>query len=323
MNVLVTGANGFIGARLCSMLRDDGCRVRAAVRSAGQKIDGARDIIPVGDLGPGTVWRRALTDIDAVVHCAGRAHVPCRAQVAREKRGYGRGEFLLVNGDATRTLALQSAKAGVKRFIYISTVKVHGEFTPEGRTGGYAGFNEAMAPAPADAYAVSKWEGEQAVRMAAADGMQSVILRFPLVYGPGVKANFRQLITLACCGIPLPFASVHNCRSLLYLDNACDSIVRCLKHPRAAGQVFLVSDGADLSTPELIRLIAESAGRPARLFVFPPGLLNVLARLIGGSAAVQRLTGSLRIDSRKISQVLDWHPPVTVEEGILRTVKYV
>jgi len=223
-------------------------------------------------------------------------------------------EYRLVNVEGTLNLARQAAAAGIKRFIYISSIKVNGESTPLGKP-----FLSSDIPEPEDPYGVSKREAEQGLMQLAADtGMEVVIIRPPLVYGPGVKGNFATMIKLIDKGLPLPLGAVHNKRSLVGVDNLVDLIIRCIDHPAAANQVFLAGDGEDLSTTELLRGVANAMGKPARLIPVPVGLLQLSATLLGKEAVAQRLLGSLRVDITKTCELLDWRPPYTVEEGLQR-----
>jgi nucleoside-diphosphate-sugar epimerase len=224
--------------------------------------------------------------------------------------------FRAVNVDGTLNLARQAAALGVKRFVFISSVKVNGESTPPGRE-----FTEADAPNPQDAYGQSKHEAEQGLRQLSADtGMEVVIIRPPLVYGPGVKANFAALMRAVQRGWPLPLGAVHNQRSLVALSNLVDFIVTCITHPQAANQTFLVSDGQDLSTTELVRGLAQAAGVPACLLPVPVWALQAGATLLGKGDAVQRLCGNLQVDMSKARSLLGWVPPVSVEEGLRRAM---
>jgi nucleoside-diphosphate-sugar epimerase len=225
-------------------------------------------------------------------------------------------EFRSINVDSTLNLARQAAAAGINRFVFISSVKVNGESTPPGRA-----FAEIDAPNPQDAYSQSKHEAEQGLRQLGADtGMEVVVIRPPLVYGPGVKANFAALVRAVQRGWPLPLGAVHNQRSLVALDNLVDFIVTCITHPQAANQTFLVSDGQDLSTAELVRGIAQAAGVPARLLPVPVWALQAGATLLGKGDAVQRLCGNLQVDISKARSLLGWVPPVSVEEGLRRAM---
>jgi nucleoside-diphosphate-sugar epimerase len=225
-------------------------------------------------------------------------------------------EFRAVNLNGTLNLARQAAAIGVKRFLFISSVKVNGEGTQPGLA-----FTEADIPDPQDVYGLSKLEAEQGLRQIAADtGMEVVIIRPPLVYGPGVKANFASLMRAVKKGWPLPLGAIHNQRSLIALDNLVDFIVTCITHPKAANQTFLISDGQDLSTPELVRGLAEAAGTSARLLPVPVWGLEWAGRLVGKGEAVQRLCGNLQIDSSKARTLLGWKPKVSVTEGLRRAV---
>jgi nucleoside-diphosphate-sugar epimerase len=218
--------------------------------------------------------------------------------------------------DATLHLARQAAQAGVKRFIFVSSIKVNGELTRQGRP-----FTECDPPDPQDPYGISKIEAEQGLRQVAADtGMEVVIIRPPLVYGPGVKANFAALMRAVKKGMPLPLGAIHNQRSLVALDNLVDFIVTCITHPKAGNQTFLISDGQDLSTAELVRGLAEAAGTSARLLPVPVWGLEWAGRLVGKGEAVQRLCGNLQIDSSKARTLLGWKPKVSVTEGLRRAV---
>lgn len=309
MKVLVTGANGFIGRALCAHLAQRGDEVTAAVREP----DRARGIacaraVAVGDIGPATDWREALTGIEAVVHTAARVHVG----PSRGARDFAKS--LAVDAGGTRALGLAAAEAGARRFVFLSTVKVLGE-TTEGR----APFSESDPPAPApdDPYARSKAAAEaELANIAAARRLEIVVLRLPLVYGPGARANFAALVRLCRLAPPLPFASVANRRSLLFLGNLADAVALVLAHPKAAGETFMVRDGEDVSTPELIRKIAGHLGRPARLFPCPPAFLRLAARLAGQGARARRLLDSLSVDDRKLRDRLGWRPPFSLDRGL-------
>ena len=309
--VLVTGATGFVGTHLVPTLVAAGWEVRAALRSHDARAPGGCEAIVVGDLAALPDASAALAGVDAVVHLAGRAHV------MRETAEDPEAEFRRANVEATRHLAEQSVRAGARRFVFLSTVKVNGE-----RTSGRA-FTEGDAAAPEDPYGRSKWSAERALdEMSRAAGLEVAVVRPPLVYGPGVKANFLRLLRLIDRGVPLPFGSVHNLRSLVSVWNLCDLVTRCVGHPAAAGETFLVSDQRDLSTPELIRSMAEAMGRPARLFPVPEGALRWAARLLRQGDVLERLIGSLQVDSCKATRLLGWTPPISVEEGLRRTAAW-
>jgi nucleoside-diphosphate-sugar epimerase len=266
----------------------------------------------MGDLSSETDWTVALRSVVQVVHLAARVHV------MNDKSTDPLAEFRRVNVEGTANLARQAAAAGVLRFVYLSSIKVNGEFTQEGRP-----FAADDAPAPEDPYGVSKHEAEQALRQIAADtGMEMVIIRPPLVYGPGVKANFESIMRWLARGVPLPLAAVtQNRRSLVVLDNLVDLIVTCLNHPAAANQTFLVSDGEDLSTADLLKRMGAALGCPARLFHLPPGPLKLGAALVRKPGIYQRLCGSLQLDIAKTRQLLGWSPLVSVDEGLRRAAE--
>ena len=225
-------------------------------------------------------------------------------------------EFRKVNLHSTTNLARQAAQAGVKRLVYVSSIKVNGEETREGQK-----FSETDPPAPQDPYAISKWEAEQALhRVAGETGLEVVIVRPPLVYGPGVKGNFAQMLNVVAKGIPLPFASVRNLRSLIYVGNLADALIACAIHPAAAGQTYLVCDGEDVSTPDLLRQLATGMGVLARLLPCPPALLRLAGKLTGKSHQMGRLLDSLQVDGGKIRRDLGWRPPYTLREGLQNTV---
>ena len=304
MKLLVTGASGFVGRALVSQLISRGRAVVGTVRHDSRELPPGAARVVVGDLAPDTDWRAALAGIDVVVHLAARVHV------MRDSVADPLAEFRRVNVEATKSLARQSAAAGAARFVYLSSVKVNGE----------SGFyRESDAPAPGDAYGVSKREAELALsEISAETGMSVVVIRPPLVYGPGVKANFRALMRAVAQGLPLPFGAVDNRRSLVALDNLVDFIIRCAEHPDAVNETFLVSDGEDLSTADLIRRLARAMGRRARLVPVPPSVLMALATIVRRQDAAQRLLGSLQVDISKARRMLAWTPPITVDEGLRR-----
>jgi len=309
---LITGAAGFVGTALCKRMLDEGWLVRGAVRSLSdqKRLPGGIEAVSVGSIGPDTVWTHALAGVDIVIHLAARTHVTREVDLDSLK------QYRMINVAATDRLARAAVAAGVKRFIYLSSVKVNGEGKAEPYT-------ERDMPAPEDPYGISKWEAEQALhRIEAESGIEVVILRPPLIYGPGVKANFIDLIKIVRCGIPLPFARVHNRRSLIYLGNLVDALITVCIRLEPAGQTYLVSDGVDVSTPELIRRISGAFGRPARLFSFFPHLLRFAGRLLGKTSAIGRLLGSLAVDTSKIQHELDWKAPFTMEQGLKETAEW-
>ena len=310
VRVLVTGGQGFVGKVLAARLLELGSAVRVSTRQKYVVKDPRLEWVQSTDLNVVSNWLPALRSIETVVHCAARVHVMHDTNVDLLTT------FRAVNLDGTLNLARQAAAAGVKRFVFISSVKVNGEATSPGRA-----FTEANAPNPQDAYGQSKHEAEQALRQLSADtGMEVVIIRPPLVYGPGVKANFAALMRAVQRGWPLPLGTVHNQRSLVALDNLVDFIITCITHDQAANQTFLVSDGHDLSTTELVRGMAHASGVPARLLPVPVWALQAGASLVGKVDAVQRLCGNLQVDISKARTLLGWTPPVSVEDGLLRAM---
>ena len=305
MNVLLTGATGFVGRSLSESLVRKGHWVSAALHALGGH-PWASECVTVGSVDGATCWQVALHGTEAVVHLAARVHV------MHDNADNPMEAFREVNVRGTLNLAQQAAE--VKRFVFVSSVKVNGESTRPGRP-----FTEAQTPNPQDAYGVSKHEAEQGLRqIAAATGMELVIIRPPLVYGPGVKANFASLMRAVQKGWPLPLGDIHNQRSLVALDNLVDFIITCIDHPQAANQTFLISDGEDLSTTELVRRMAQAAGVPARLIPVPVWALQAVGRMLGKGDAVQRLSGDLQIDSGKAGKILGWQPKILVDEGLRR-----
>jgi nucleoside-diphosphate-sugar epimerase len=305
--ILITGASGFVGSRAGHVVKNKGFSVRCASRqSCGE---GA---VQIGNLGPQTDWSKALEGIQTLVHLAARVHV--MADAAEDPPA----EFRRVNVKGTRNLARQAAEAGVKRLVFLSSVKVNGERTDPGRP-----FTIQDVPAPQGTYAISKFEAEQSLRRVEAEtGLEVVIIRPPLVYGPGVKANFLRLMQAVQKGLPLPLGEVQNKRSMVGLDNLVDLIVTCIDHPSAAGETFLTSDGEDVSTPELIRRIARALDKPARLFPAPEWLLKCVGTLTGKSVQMEQLCGSLQIDSTRTANVLGWAPPCSMEEELDRIAEW-
>jgi len=306
----VTGANGFVGRALGDLLQARGHLVRGAVRSLEADDRGALDVVETGVLGPETRWEPALAAVSVVVHLAARVHV------VRDAAADPLAEFRRVNVEGTRRLAMQAAAAGVRRMVLLSSVKVHGESSAHPLT-------ECDRPCPEDAYGISKWEAEQILaEVGRQTGLEWVVLRPPLTYGPGVKANFYALLRAVARGLPLPLSAIDNRRSLLYLGNLVDAIGVCLQHPAAANRTFLVSDGEDLSSPELVRRMARALGVRARLVPVPVGLLRLAGSALGRRDAVARLVGSMQIDSSLIRRELSWAPPYTVDRGLADTARW-
>lgn len=305
MNYLVTGPNGFVGKPLCAELLRRGQSVRAAVRAADAPT-GKTEPAAIGQIDGATDWATALRGVDAVIHLAARVHV--MSDAAADPLA----EFLKVNLHGTVNLARQAARAGVKRLVYVSSIKVNGEATRNGQK-----FSETDPPAPQDPYAVSKWEAEQALqRIARETGLEVVIVRPPLVYGPGVKGNFAQMMEVVARRIPLPFAAVRNSRSLIYVGNLADALIACATHPAAAGQTYLVCDGEDISTSNLLRQLADGMGVPSRLFPCPAALLRLAGKLAGKPRQMERLLDSLQVDDSKFRRELGWRPPFSLDQGL-------
>jgi len=310
-NLLITGANGFIGRALGQNAVKRGFSVRCATRSDCQLIHEVEHVV-VEAIDAKTAWSDALKGVDVVIHLAARVHV------MNDKAADPLDEFRKVNVPGILQLARSAAAAGVKRFVYVCSIKVNGEETASREV-----YREADIPSPQDPYGVSKWEAEQALKQLAIEtGLEVVIVRPPLVYGSGVKGNFVQMLSVLSKGIPLPLASVANQRDLIYVGNLVDALITCAIHPAAAGQTYLVSDGQDISTADLLSQLAVAMGKPARLFPFPPFLIKLAGRLVGKSDQVDRLLGSLRVNSSKIRRELNWTPPYTLQQGLQATAKH-
>ncbi|WAB99438.1 SDR family oxidoreductase [Pseudomonas putida] len=309
--ILVTGASGFVGSALCHRLASIGVYgPRAALRRAGT---GPADIpaVNVGDLAATTDWAEALAGVDAVVHAAARVHV------MKETAADSLAAFRRVNVEGTLNLARQAAAAGVRRFVFISSVKVNGEASIPGQP-----LRADDAAMPLDAYGISKHEAEQGLcQVAVATGMEIVIIRPVLVYGPGVKANFHSMMRWVQRGVPLPLGAVDNRRSLVSVQNLVDLVVTCIDHPQARNQTFMASDGEDVSLSELLRALGRALGRPARLLPVPPALLQSAANLVGRHDLAQRLLGSLQVDIAKNQLLLGWRPPFTLQQGLDATAR--
>ena len=309
MKLLVTGANGFVGKSLCVELSRRGHGVRAASRTDTDAFLGFENTL-TGSIGPNTNWLEALSNVEVVIHLAARVHVMNDLAVDPL------AEFRKVNVVGSLKLANQAAAMGVKRFVFVSSVKVNGESTLPGHA-----FTELDNAAPQDAYGLSKHEAEMGLRQIALDtGMEVVIVRPPLVYGPGVKANFAALMRAVQRGWPLPLGAVHNQRSLVSLGNLVDFIGACMLHPRAANQTFLVSDGHDLSVAELVQGLARAVSVSARLVPVPVWVLHSAAVLAGKGDVIKRICGNLQVDISKARNLLGWVPPFSVNEGLLIAV---
>ena len=310
--MLVTGASGFVGTAVCRRLLEDGHAVRAAVRAAALiDLPHGAEAFAVGDIGPDTDWTLALRGIHSVIHLAARTHV------LRETAADPLAEYNRINLYATERLARAAVVAGVQRFVFMSSIKVNGERTP-----GQA-YTERDPPRPEDAYGVSKWEAEQALwRATLGTATEAIVLRPPLVYGPGVKGNFLRLLHAVARGWPIPLGAVSNRRSMIYLGNLVDAVLACMAAPEAAGRTYLVSDGEDVSTPELIRAAAAALGVRPRLLSCPVALLALAAGLAGRRSELEKLTGSLRVDSSCIRDELGWRPRYTLAQSLEETARW-
>ncbi len=304
--ILVTGPNGFVGTQVCRELISRGEKVIGAQFHQAQLPDGCRSIM-VGEIGPETDWRKALCGVETVLHLAGRVHI------MKDTAADPMAEFRKINVEGTRRLVESASQAKVRRLVFLSSVKVNGEMTDNIK----GPFKETDVPAPEDAYGISKWEAEQVLRKIGQEtGIEVVIIRSPLIYGPGVKANFYNLIKLIDRGIPLPFGCICNQRSLLGMTNLIDVICLSIEHPAAAGETFFASDGADVSTPELVRRIAHAFGKSAMLLPISEWVLKLAGKATGRLDQVNRLCGSLQIDSSKIQRMLAWTPPCSMYEEL-------
>ena len=321
--ILITGSSGFIGQSLAKYLSQLDKIVCGTIRSDNSFLPNTKiEYVYVGDISIKPNWKDILNDVDCVIHCAGKAHVMKAA--ANDLSEIYRS----VNVDGTKQLAEQAAEAQVKRLIFLSSIKVNGESTKNYHIDKFLNdqkksvFTHKDLANPKDLYAKSKLEAEKVLwEISSRTGLEVVIVRLPLVYGYGVKGNLARLIKLVRSGIPLPLSIVKNQRSMIGIDNLADLLIRCIDHPQGIGKTFLASDGEDLSTPELIRLIALAIGRKANLFPVPLFSLKFLSSILGRREEVDRLVGSLRIDNNYTKKILNWTPPLSVKEGIRRMVQ--
>ena len=310
--VLITGSDGFVGKALCAEMVSRGWKVHASVRSEKKIKSLPKEIkvIETGSIDADTDWGKALADVESVIHLAGRVHV------TDDSSSDPISKYRTVNTAGTGKLARSAASSGVRRFVFMSTVKVNGE----GRAEPYT---EEDIPGPVDPYGISKWEAEEKLKgISRETGMETVIIRAPLIYGPGVKANFLKLMKAVDRGIPMPLAGINNRRSMIYLGNLVDVIIACMTHTEAGQKTYLASDGNDISTPELIRQTAIALGKPARLFYMPLIMLRLAGVITGKSQEIERLTGSLTVDSSLVKKKLNWTPPFTSAMGLENTAEW-
>jgi nucleoside-diphosphate-sugar epimerase len=311
--IAITGANGFIGKSLCKTFSKLNRAYIGIVRSENSlKTLKAINTIFVGDINSNTDWNQSLENCEVIIHCAGIAHV-----TNNKDNLY---DYYKVNTEGTKNLAEQATQAGVKRLVFLSSIKVNGENTD--KINNRKKFYYKDIPAPQDVYARSKLEAEKTLwEISSRTGLEVVVVRLPLVYGYGAKGNLSRLIKLIKLGIPLPLSIIKNQRSMIGIDNLVNLLIRCIDHPKANGKTFLASDGADLSTPQLIKLIGSSMGRKVYLFPVPLFLLKILGSIFGKQKEIIKLTGSLRIDNNYAKEILDWTPPLSIEESIRKMIQ--
>lgn len=319
--ILVTGASGFIGNALCKRLFKSNYFTYSVVRNSSTQLsDNDFNQILINEINSNTNWKRKLDNINCIVHCAGIAH--------NMNKNNNLNFYRSTNLDGTKHLAEQAAEAGVKRLIFLSSIKVNGEYTDDKYDKTISSFQKKNSfthidlPNPIDPYSISKLEAEKVLReIYSKTGLETVILRLPLVYGKNVKGNLARLIRLVKSGIPLPFGDIANQRSMIGIDNLVDLLINCIENPNAAGKTFLVSDGKDLSTSDLIKIISSSMGKKARLFSLPRILLKFLAIIFRKEQEINRLIRSLRVDNAYTQKTLNWKPPLTVEEGLRKMIQ--
>lgn len=309
--ILVTGANGFVGKALCNYLNSSNTQIRALTRTPNEFSSNIHNIV-CDDLSAAGVLLEGMRGVDVVVHLAARVHV------MQEGSSNALAAYRAVNVDLTLNLAKQAAAAGVKRFIYLSSIKVNGEKTPAGRA-----FRADDIPAPEDPYGVSKMEAEKALlKLSKSTGMEIVIIRPPLIYGPGVGANFMAMMRWLARRVPLPLGAIDNQRSMVALDNLLNLILICTTHPRAAGQVFLVSDDQDVSVTQLLKKLARAMKVKAILLPIPVAIIQFAAAMLGKISVAQRLCDNLQVDITKTKEMLNWSPPLTLDDGLKVTAEW-
>ncbi|PID45478.1 MAG: nucleoside-diphosphate sugar epimerase [Proteobacteria bacterium] len=312
--ILITGATGFIGFSLTQNLYRQDHTLTAAVRYISDNLPPNIRQAPIGGLLPDTDWTPVLGEVSTIIHLAARVHVMNDTAIDSLT------EFRRINTAATLNLAQQAAAAGVRRLIYLSSIKVNGEISVSGQP--FTAEEVPSSGAIPDPYGQSKQEAEQGLRLIAQQaGLEVVIIRPPLVYGVGVKGNFQSMMNWLHKGIPLPLGNIHNQRSLVALPNLIDLITTCIDHPAAANQTFLVSDGEDLSTTELLQCLSYALGKPARLLPIPQSWLEATLTLVGKQAIAQRLCGNLQVDMSHTCETLGWKPPVSVDEALQQTAQ--
>lgn len=305
--ILVTGSSGLVGQSLTTQLLHAGYEVRGVARSSPPNLVGSRyEFAPIGDFSEVSNWQSLLAGVSTIVHTIARVHIMDDKAVSPLE------EFRKLNVQATLALAAQAAAEGVKRFIFISSIKVNGESTQDEKP-----FLETDDTVPTDPYGLSKFEAEQGLlAIAQQTNMEVVIIRPPLIYGPGVKANFASMMKWVKRGIPLPFGAVDNKRSLIALENLVDFITRCIEHPKAANEIFLISDGQAISTTELMQVVAKAFGNKPVLIPIPVSFMQFAASMIGKQAVADRLFGTLEVDSTKARNLLGWQPVITMDEQL-------
>ena len=311
--ILITGATGFVGRALFKNLKSKKKYLaHLTTRTNQEELFEGGKVFNIGEIDSNTNWNDALDGVDCIVHCAARAHT------TENKQTVLLNAYRRINVDGTRNLAKQAVAIGIKRFIFLSSIKVNGEETIATKSFKYNDISQ-----PEDAYGITKWEAEQALlEISKQTGLEVVIIRPPLVYGEGVKGNFLRLLDIVYKQIPLPFAKINNLRSFVGLDNLIDLIICCIEHPKAGGKTFLVSDGEDLSTTDLIRKLSKFMNKSPRLFQFPQLIIQLTARLVGKSLEVKRLLGSLRIDNSYAREILGWSPVLSLDESLAKTVRW-
>jgi len=311
--VLVTGGSGFVGRALFENLKfKKKYLVHLTTRANKKKLFEGSKVFNIGEIDPNTNWKSALDGVNCVVHCAARVHI------MEKKQKDSLNAYRRINVNGTKNLAKQAVARGIKRFIFLSSVKVNGEETIASKS-----FKYDDIPQPKDAYGVSKWEAEQALlEISKKTGLELVIIRAPLIYGVRIKGNFLRLLDLIYKKMPLPLLNINNSRSFIGLDNLVDLITHCIGYPKAAGKTFLVSDGEDISTPDLIRKLSKIMGKSTRLFSLPISVFKLMGYLVGKTPEVNRLIGSLRVNSSYTRKILDWSPPFSLDEGLKKTVHW-